>query len=177
MARRHGVTRGFVRPPKKTVMWIGINGRTAPLAVGGGVGLLDQVLTATELALRPFTIMRSRGLILVSSDQVAASESYSGVYSGIVVTDSATAAGIGSIPTPITQPEASYFLNVPLSGSFLFGDATGFQGGASPQPFTFDSKAMRKVGIDDDVALVVENLSATVGFSCWINGRMLIQLH
>ncbi len=174
MARRSRTR--FVRPPKKTVMWIGDFPRTAPLTVPAGTASLDSVLSTGALLLRPFTVMRSRGILVVKSDQAAVSEEWNGAYGELVVTDSAAAAGAASIPSPITEPSASWLMYIPFGGSFGFLDSTGFQGGAS-SVFAYDSKAMRIVGPDDDLVGVVENGSGTTGITIQLIGRQLVQLH
>ena len=171
MARRH---RSFIRPPKKTVMWIDNTPATAPVAVAAATSVLFSILGAGALLLRPFTILRSRGLVWMSTDQSAATEFPFGTYGEIVVTDSASAAGIVSIPASIDEPSASWFLYQPMHGAFRFADATGFADVS--RVFEFDSKAMRKVGFDDDIAAVVQNGSASAGFNFNVVGRTLIQL-
>ena len=173
MARR---TRSrFVRPPKKTVMWIG--DATTLVAVPGNSVVLLSTLNAAALALRPFTVMRTRGFVHWESDQVAASEQTEGIYGEIVVTDSATTAGIASIPDPLSDPTASWFVFEPVFQRFLFTDATGsHQYGGAGSVWRFDSKAMRKVGFDDDVAGVFVNGTAS-GANGLVNARTLIQLH
>ncbi len=168
MARRH--TR-FVRPPKSTKLWLG--GAIGLTTIAPGP-VLVSTLNAAALALRPFTILRTRVLLYVESDQSAASERNQGVYSKTVVSEAAAAAGIGSIPTPITEPDASYFVYQPFAFNFDLGDATGFI--VTVQEYEIDSKAMRKVGNDDQLVGIVE-LQTSNGAIIAIQGRTLIQLH
>jgi len=169
MARR---TRSrFIRPAPKSKIWLGNGINTVTLAPGP---VLVSTLNAAALALRPFTILRTRMLIIVSTDQTIASEGNSGVYSRQVVTESAAAAGIGSVPTPITETEADYFVYQPFAFDFLFFDATGVN--LSTNQYVIDSKAMRKVGFDDQVIGVAE-LQVSNGALLSIQGRTLIQLH
>lgn len=170
MARRR---HRFVRPAPKTKMWIGTGvGRAS---VSGTTPLLLASLNATALALRPFTILRSRILFYAESDQIIATETNSGVYSRQVVTDSAIAAGVGSVPTPLSQFEADYYVYQPFQYDFLFSTASGHQTQFAYQ-YMIDSKAMRKVGPDDDIAIVVEQ-RGVVGATVGTEGRALIQLH
>ena len=123
MARR---SRGpSVRPPARTMVWF--SDRLNLLAVTAGVSTLVTVLNAAVLALRPFTIVRTWIVIYFDSDQAVATEFGQAVYSEQVVTDSASAVGIASLPTPITETEADYFVYQPLFQEFGFGDATGFK--------------------------------------------------
>ncbi len=177
MARR-GVSRRFVRPPKKTVMWIGNTAAATPQVIAANTAVLYSVLNATALALRPFTVMRSRGFVTFQSDQVVQSEDPHGAYGEIVVTTNATTAGVASIPDPLTEPEASWYVYVPTYCRFSFATAVGRQDVmGQANVFQFDSKAMRKVGIDDDLAGVWVNGDATFGADAFVNGRTLIQLH
>ena len=85
MARR-GVSRGFVRPPKRTVMWIGAGIGLGTFA--GSTLALVSTLSAGALLLRPFTVMRTRMDLLIATDQAAADETPHGSYGKIVATSS-----------------------------------------------------------------------------------------
>ncbi len=91
-----------------------------------------------------------------------------------VVTETASAAGIASLPTPLIETDADFFVYQPWAFEFTFLDATGIN--KYTEQYTVDSKAMRKVGPDDDVAVVVEGRT-TDGLIFNIEGRMLIQRH
>ncbi len=43
--------------------------------------------------------------------------------------------------------------------------------------YTFDSKAMRKVEVGEDIAGVIRNTSASDGLIFLTTGRMLVKLH
>jgi len=122
-------------------------------------------------------VMRTHLAIWYRSDQSAASEFTQAAFGMQVVTDSASGAGIASVPTPITDSDSDFFVYQPLHQEILFKDATGFgleQGAGSA--WIVDSKAMRKVGINDDIAMTLEVRSA-VGSAIAIEGRMLVKLH
>ncbi len=111
-------------------------------------------LNAAALALRPFTLIRSRGWLRIGSDQGATTEAQFCTYGHIVVKLTATVAGVASLPTPITESGADWHVFEMITAGVLVSSATsvlefGFQRG-------FDSKAMRKVGDDDDIAIVAE---------------------
>ncbi len=133
------------------------------------------VLNAAALALRPFTIIRSHFSVLWLSDQVAAIEDPFGAVGGIVVTDSATAAGAASIPDAVTDMNAGWFFHQILMTQLTFLDATGFTSNAG-RLYEIDSKAMRKVGTDDDVGIMGVNSNTADGASIVIGGRMLVKL-
>ena len=173
MARRsHG--RVFTRPAPRTTMWTG--NRLAATTISAGATLLT-IFNAAALALRPFTIIRVRIVISYTSDQAAVSESQQGVLSQQVVTESAADAGIASLPTPLTEPDADYHVYAPIFQDIVFLSSVGVLenvGGGSVT--VVDSKSMRKVGIDDQCVTVLEQQSA-LGTVIAIEGRTLIKLH
>ncbi len=169
MPRRHMTHERSTRIP----VWA--NWSVAPTAIGGTTSSLLLVANAALLALRPFTIIRTRGRIFINSDQSAATELSRGVLGSIIVEEEAADAGVASLPTPGTETEAPWFLYEPWFNQFVFGDGTGFIEPAGTM-IAFDSKAMRKVGISEDVTMVAENLSGA-GVVLGVVGRMLIKLH
>ena len=172
MARRH---RSLIRPAPRTKVWIGAG--IAQAAITGGAATLFSSFNSIALALRPFTILRTRMVISIQSDQVSASEFSQGVFSMQIVTDSAVAAGVASIPTPLSETEAAYFVYQPWFTNFILLDATGFaEKNGEGNNWLIDSKAQRKVGIDDDVVTIIQVRSAT-GVNLATEGRMLLQLH
>ena len=175
MARRPSRGR-FVRPAPRTKMWIGSG--VGVTTVSSATTVLVSSLSAGALLLRPFTILRTRMEISVFSDQAAASETALGSYGEIIVTEAASAAGIGSIPNPSGisgDPEADWYLWQALSYRFVHQTSVGQLGDALTH-YTIDSKAMRKVGPDDDAVAVYDN-ELTPGLSIVTNGRQLVQLH
>ncbi len=170
MARRGH--RNFVRPAPKSKIWLGAN--VAGAAIAGNTTVLFSVLNATALALRPFTILRTRMLISWSSDQSVASETAVGSYGRIIVKEKASGIGATAIPNPTSDTDADWLVYQGLLRDFLFKSAVGFDDANSY--YTIDSKAMRKVGPTDDLIGVVDNDSAD-GALFTARGRTLIQLH
>ena len=112
-----------------------------------------------------------------SSDQLAAGEFTQGALGMQVVTEQATTAGIGSVPTPLTEVTQDFFVYKPLFSAVVFASSTGVREyPGDGNRFTVDSKAMRKVGLDDDVAVTFE-LRAFLGALVATEGRMLVKLH
>ncbi len=173
MARRRFNTRGTA--PKRLMIWIGINIAPVTFAAGGGSALVGT-LSAAALLLRPFTVIRSRGKFMVHTDNAAAGENQVGVFSNQVVTQAATSGGIAGIPTPLTEFEADYFVYEPFF-SITSLQTTSVVSGNGQITYEFDSKAMRKVDIDDDLAAVVQSDAASDGFIFQLNGRLLLKLH
>jgi len=169
MARRG---RTFVRSAKRTMLWIG---QDVGAAVAGADSILLSTLNAAALALRPFTVVRSRHLIIWDTDQQIATEDPIGVLGKIVVTESAAAAGIVSIPTPVQEADADWFIYQPVGLRMKFITGAGVVNPSGMQ-YVSDSKSMRKVGNDDQLVTIVQN-SSTDGAIINIIGRTLIKLH
>jgi len=175
MARRRG-TRAFVRPPPRTKMWIGAG--VGAQTVTGGAAFLSSSLSAGALALRPFTILRTRILLTFETDQEAADERPQASYGKIVVTDAASAIGVTAVPNPSGisgNPEADWFVWQAMFVGVRLASPIGF---ATPSnvSYTIDSKAMRKVGPSDDIVTIVDAENSDTAIMS-TNGRMLIQLH
>ena len=165
----------IVRPSRREMVWFGAG--FGAITVSVAATLLTS-LNAAALALRPFTIIRTRLAIAWDSDQAAATEGGAGVFSMQVVSDSAVAAGVTAVPTPLTETDSDYFVYKPVNFGIVVLDATGFV--QSPigdkDQFEVDSKAMRKVGLDEDVSVVLQTRSA-VGSVISVEGRFLVKLH
>ncbi len=172
MARRTR-SRAIVSRADRVPVWF--NASWAATTLGGNAKTLIAVLNAAALALRPFTIIRSRGVIHVESDQIAASEATVGALGMIVVQDEATAAGIASIPGPLTEVDAQFFVYEPFVNVLEFGDITGFVEPAGTF-WSYDSKAMRKVALTEDLAVTAE-LNVGAGAVITGVGRILVKLH
>ncbi len=140
MARGRHVAR---TPSQRISTWVGFT--ASAQTVAGMTAVLLGVANAALLALRPFTIVRTRGVFFVESDQAATTERSHGVFGAVVVEEEAADAGVASLPTPGTEIDAPFFLYEPYIHSFRFFDATGTND-PSGTTITFDSKAMRKVG-------------------------------
>ncbi len=173
MARRHSTR--FVRPRPATKMWVGTG--VGLTAIAANTKVLVGSLSAGALLLRPFTILRTRMEIFWGSDQLAASEDPQGDYGQIVVTDTASAIGVTAVPDPSVtdgDPEADWFVHQPVATSLGFSDATGIV--LLLTRFTIDSKAMRKVGPDDNIVSLFSE-TGNHGGSLFTRGRRLVQLH
>ncbi len=174
MARRSNRTR-FVRPAPRSMIWVGAG--ITNLAVAASSATLIGTLNAAALLLRPFTVVRTRLVIQFISDQTAVTEFTQAAYGLQVVTEAAATAGIASIPTPITEVNADYFVYQPLMQNFAFVSGVGILSNQGQGNYwTVDSKAMRKVDVDDDIVQTVELRSAT-GADIAVEGRMLVKLH
>ena len=132
---------------------------------------------AAALALRPFTIVRTRGIFTARSDQSAGTESYQCALGMSIVSDQASAVGVTAVPTPFTDMVSDmFFVYEQLYGAQLFKTGVGV---VEPQGVSmqFDSKAMRRVNDGQDIAVTVENSAIGDGLFAIVGFRMLIKLH
>ena len=106
MARNRA--RGFHATQKRLTNWLFIDWSVTNLTTTSSAALVAS-LNATALALRPFTIVRTRGTLAVYSDQVIASETARSAMGLAVVSDQAAAVGITAVPTPITDQDSDLF--------------------------------------------------------------------
>ena len=175
MARRTARAR-FVRPAPRTKIWIGWGVGVTSLT--GSTIHLVFTYSAAVLLLRPFTILRTRGEIVYESDQIAGSETPFGTFAEIIVTENAAGLGVTALPDPdVTagDPDSPWFNVQTCAVRVEVADATGFDGDFGHH-YSIDSKAMRKVGPNDDSAAMFSQ-QATVGAKIITQGRQLIQLH
>ncbi len=114
-------------------------------------------------------------MFLANTDQAAASESYSGAYGSVVVTEQAVAAGVASIPTPVTDDTSDWFQLLQFAGRFRFLSGIGFEDSNSWREF--DSKAMRKVDFGSTAVEVLETSALSSGVLVVSYVRNLIKLH
>ncbi len=163
------------RTIRRDTLWLGGTFVNTTLTSASSAALVTS-LSAGALALRPFTIVRTRGIIQVQSDQEAASEDYSGVVARLVVSDQANAAGIGSVPTPVTESDSDLFMLYEPFASAMLDTGTSQQDGIGVQR-VIDSKAMRKVDVGQDLIQVIENSSVSNGCVWTTMFRTLIKLH
>ena len=119
------------------------------------------------------TVLRVVGTIGIRSDQTGVSEDQVGAFGMIQVTDTAAAAGVASIPGPITDgADDGWFVYVPFTRSFIVLSSVG----ANPDfsfSIPFDSKAKRRSGDGTQLAIVVENAHATHGLTISVVLRLL----
>ena len=176
MARRFsGFRQRLVSQGRKTFWFDGVVVNTN-LASANSAAILTS-LTAGALALRPFTIIRTRGTWGVRSDQDAADENQFVAYGSIVVSDEAVAVGITAVPTPLSQDGSSW---IHLDQTFQHHrqqSSVGQNPDFIPWNNKIDSKSMRKVEEGQDLIEVIENSAISNGAQVVTYGRVLIKLH
>ena len=133
-------------------------------------------LNAAALALRPFTIVRTRGMVNIRSDQTSVSEDYSAAIGLAVVTDQVVAAGVASVPTPTTDSASDWFVYQLMSGELQVTSDIGRLLFVN-ETVQIDSRSMRKVDLGEDIITVVESTALSSGVIIDSFVRVLIKLH
>jgi len=173
MARHRSIGREIRQ--RRQSDWFSVAWQAATLTVAGGS--LTSSLNAAALALRPFTIVRTRLLVTIRSDQEIATEDQFAAIGAAVVSDQASAIGVTAVPTPITDLDSDlFFVHQMIANSWQF--TTGVGSGQRFASYDVDSKAMRKVNGDQDVVFTME-VDTNAGSGCLValGGRMLIKTH
>ncbi len=180
MANIHTSRRsGFIQRSgrmRRESLWLFVSEDNSGLAAATAA-VISNSLNATALALRPFTVVRSRIHLNIQSDQLAASEDQVGAFGIAVVSDQAVGIGISAVPTPVTDLGSDLWLaHQYMTASTGFLSAVGFEAQFTTN-YEFDSKAMRKVEDGSDLIFVKERGTLGDGISMFSAGRVLIKLH
>ncbi len=132
----------------------------------------DSTLAASGIT--PATLIRTRGMYSIKSDQNAAGEVQIGAIGLAVVDERARAAGVGSLATPITNmiSDEWYYING-FAYEVSLNSAVGFDSN-SAHMVEVDSRAMRKIDDGQAMVVVVENAGAT-GFDIAIYLRTMFK--
>jgi len=173
-ARRSGFVRRGGRMVRES-LWIGVTGTNTTLAAGSTAALIN-VTGAAILALRPITIVRSRGLLFLTSDQAAAAEPQAITLGCAVVSDQSVAIGVTALPTPTTDKDSdAWYVYQSLMASHGAGTVDSEQG----QWVEYDSRAMRKMEDGFQLVYVLETaeVALTEGVVARHMGRVLVKLH
>ena len=141
------------RGPKRKSQWIG-SADQGDVAVGANASVIVQ----SNAGLANVTIVRTRGLFSWKPSTFSASSIQLGAVGMGIVSDQAFAAGAASIPGPWTDPEWSgWFWWQAFSYRNQFDTAIGQQ--MVGQDIVVDSKAMRKVEINEVVVMMAETFA------------------
>jgi len=173
-ARRSGLVLRGGRMRRES-LWLG--SAPATNSIGLGTGVLLTVLNTAALAFRPFTIIRTRGLLYLFSDQSANSENQMIGFGATVVTEEASAIGVTAVPTPLSEQSSDWYVYETLMSTVVVSSAIGIFNAAESR--VIDSKAMRKVDTGQDVITAVETAATGIseGVSFRAQVRTLIKLH
>ncbi len=162
---------------RRESLWIGSAFITALTAIPANSALLVRILSAGALALRPFTIIRTVGLLSVRSDQVSATEGPQGGIGQAVVSDQASAIGITAVPDPVTDVSSDLWFQYQAWATDIINVSSVGVQAPTFSHFAFDSRAMRKVEDGQDAIQVIANGSAAFGAEFIWNQRLLVKLH
>ena len=174
MARRSSLRTHLIRTGRKTFWFTGLHSSVA--LAGASTAVIVSSLNAAALALRPFTIVRTRGFVGLASDQVIATENQGATYGEIIVSDQALAIGVTAVPTPVTDSQSGWHVFEALADQFDFVSGVGARQVAMNLR-EIDSKAMRKVEEGQDLVTVLETAGYSSGIVAKIFSRVLIKLH
>ncbi len=160
----------------RETLWGGLVETSTNLAAANTASITN-VTGATLLALRPFTVVRSRMVVHVESDQSAATEIQIVGVGQCVVSDQAVAIGPTAVPTPMTDKDSdAWFTYDTIINSFVVISAIGSFTPAGTSR-VIDSKAMRRVEDGFQIITVIENSSISLGSNVIVTGRLLLKLH
>ena len=167
--------RSFVRQgPRRAMDWdLGVHSTAFTNIAGNSKVLLASFAAAQLDPVAPATVVRTRMMFVVSSDQEAADENQLGVMGFSFQNDVARALGVTGLAGPGTDFNYDWFVYQPIAQQVRFLSAIGVEPHWSTQ-YVIDSKAQRKFTGGDALVIVVENLG-TAGFDVAIEGRILIK--
>ncbi len=120
------------------------------------------------------TLVRTRGVVAITPTNIAADIEYQGAFGVAIVTDIAVAAGIGSIPDPISDADWdgwAVWRSFAARMEFISGVGTQLMS----QSLEIDSKGMRKVGDEESLVVVAASQSGDA-FKVYDGTRHLFML-
>ena len=141
-------------------------------AVATGTKVLISGLTPANDGI-DLTILRTVGVLSISSDQSGSAEQQIGAFGIMLVRDQAFAAGAASIPSPVTNlSDDDWFVYQP----FCQQSEVAITSPSSVQ-YHFDSKAKRIVpGTGVTIAMMIANASSIHVLEFALAFRMLVQV-
>ncbi len=136
--------------------WSDSTPQTALVSLAGSSVLLHNIFV-------PFaggeTVIRTRGLFGYRSDQSIADEDIMGAVGIGIVSEQAASVGVTAVPAPDTDAGWGWLWHSYFAQSFVT-EANSMVFNAL-QLIVIDSKAMRKVGDNERLVVVIQNSSAT----------------
>ena len=154
----------------------GISASSSVIATGGAAVIEEGI-----------TLVRTRGdLNLFLTSATTAGDGFHGAFGIAVVTDQAFTAGILSVPTPITEESwngwlyhryFSLFAGGTIAAATAAQQADQVNGTSAALHIEVDSKAMRKLNVDQTLYAVIEVVELGAAGMDWaFNSRMLMKL-
>jgi len=166
---------GFARGPRRKVSWEVGPGGGAATAVNGVTSAFIGSLSNTQI--EGTTLARLRGRLKATlTTSSAAGDGLIGAFGIGIALQPATAAGIASVPTPITEPEWDGWLFwTPIQ--LVQGDAD-FAAGSAFADYEVDTKSMRKLTDQSSIysCVEIETEEGTATSEFWFDSRVLVML-
>ncbi len=173
MARRFSVARTRGRVAKRKTVWIG-TATAAQVQIGAGLSVIHSSFTPDSLAMLAPTVVRTRGFAIFFPTAFGADRSSAGAYGLGVVSDEAFAAGAASIPRPHDDDDwPGWLVHGYFANHLEFQSATSEH--QTPFGYEIDSKAMRKIGVNETLVWMVEDNSGTA-VEVILQARVLMML-
>ena len=136
--------------------------------------LIASIGSSALAGISPATIVRTRGMLSVASDQSAAPEAQIGGFGVGFVNEVARALGVTALPGPVNEALwDGWFVHQFFQQRFEELSQVGFDTTGAIQ-YVIDSKAMRKFESDEGLVFMVEN-NATTGFQVALQLRLLVK--
>jgi len=159
--------------PKRLTEWGICTVPTGFSNIVPGKTILVLVPAATLQPESPATVVRSRFMLSIGSDQSAANEAQVGAFGIGFVNEVAGALGVTGVPGPATDCAWGGWF---VWQAFLQENSTGTdQVASSISHYVIDSKAMRKFTEDESLVMVIENTAGSDGLRAAVAGRMLVK--
>ncbi len=171
MARRFPA-RGRSRSPRRKTVWIG-TANTVTLGIAAGASVIHSSFAPDALSMLAPTVARVRGLFRVFPQVWTADLSYSGAFGLAIVSDEAFVAGAASIPRPHDDDDWGGWIVHGYYNGHVEASAVN-AGSLVFEPYVVDSKAMRKVELNETLVWMVEAQSGAVTIQ--LQARVLMML-
>ncbi len=166
----------FSRPVKRATDWVIQAETSAYVTIANDSKVLVGGVSAAQLAVfAPATVVRTRGLLTIASDQAGADEQQLGAFGMTFVNETARALGVTGIPGPSEDALwDGWFVHQFFAQKLEFSSGVGFEPNMATQ-YSIDSKAMRKFESDEGLAFMIENSHATFDLQMSLQLRILIK--
>ena len=173
MARRVSPGNRFVRGKRSATDWsASVQATSFTMVAASAVTLLEFFVPIAGGE----TVLRTRGHFVWMSDQSDAIESQIGAVGIGVVSEQAQSVGITAVPFPDTDAAwGGWLWHSYFASRMEFKTAAGFDPNMAHR-MVIDSKAMRKVGENERLVVVVQN-SSPFGIRVLHNIRILSKVH
>ena len=179
MARFQRFNQPRFQRSKRKFNWLGGNSTSnqfmIPLAANTSAISIAFDTRANLQPIAPWTIVRVRGFLLVTTDQQVTSEAQIGAYGICVVNGEAFDAGVGSISTPWSEAFDDRWLYHTYFAAAMRVGGSSVEANINNYSKEIDGKAMRKVNLGDVVVSVMENAGGA-GLNFFENFRVGIKL-